>query len=55
VGTLAIGRPGAENAAVLAAQILGTTDARVRESVRKWRSTRTEAVLDNPDPRLPPT
>jgi 5-(carboxyamino)imidazole ribonucleotide mutase len=53
VGTLAIGRAGAENAAVLAAQILGTTDARVRESVRRWRSSRTEAVLENPDPRLP--
>jgi 5-(carboxyamino)imidazole ribonucleotide mutase len=55
VGTLAIGRAGAENAAVLAAQILGTTDARVRESVRKWRSSRTEAVLRNPDPRRPST
>jgi 5-(carboxyamino)imidazole ribonucleotide mutase len=53
VGTLAIGRAGAENAALLAAQILGTSDARIREAVRRWRKARTEATLAAPDPRQP--
>jgi 5-(carboxyamino)imidazole ribonucleotide mutase len=51
VGTLAIGAAGAVNAAVLAAQIVGATDPRIREAVRSWRDERTRAVLDDPDPR----
>jgi 5-(carboxyamino)imidazole ribonucleotide mutase len=54
VGTLAIGEAGAVNAAVLAAQILGVADPRIREAVRTWREARTRAVLDDPDPRSAP-
>jgi 5-(carboxyamino)imidazole ribonucleotide mutase len=52
VGTLAIGGAGAVNAALLAAQILGGGDARIREAVRIWREARTHSVLDDPDPRV---
>jgi 5-(carboxyamino)imidazole ribonucleotide mutase len=45
VGTLAIGRPGAANAALLAVQILATTDTGLREKVRVWREARTQEVL----------
>ncbi len=53
VGTLAIGKAGAVNAAILAAGILGVREPRYREAVRRYRSARTQAVLDDPDPRLP--
>ena len=45
VGTLAIGRPGAANAALLAVEILATTDADLRERLRTWREARTKEVL----------
>jgi 5-(carboxyamino)imidazole ribonucleotide mutase len=45
VGTLAIGRPGAANAALLAAQILGAKHPAIRDRLRRWRRARTEAVL----------
>jgi len=45
VGTLAIGRPGAANAALLAAQILGARHPAIRERLRRWRRARTVAVL----------
>jgi 5-(carboxyamino)imidazole ribonucleotide mutase len=45
VGTLAIGRPGAANAALLAVEILATTDAELREKLRTWREARTQEVL----------
>ena len=45
VGTLAVGKPGAVNAAVLAAQIVGISDPAVRERVRAWRAARTEEAL----------
>ena len=45
VGTLAIGEPGAANAALLAAAILGTSRPAVRERLRAWRAERTAAVL----------
>ncbi len=51
VGTLAIGNAGATNAGLLAAQIVGTSDADVRQAVDEFRSTQTQAILDNPDPR----
>jgi len=51
VGTLAIGQAGAVNAALLAAQILGAGDQRIRNAVRRWRDERTAAVLEDPDPR----
>ena len=53
VGTLAIGDAGAKNAALLAAQQLGTHHPVIREAVRAWRDARTGAVLDDPDPREP--
>ena len=45
VGTLAIGRPGAANAALLAVAILATTDADLRERLRAWREARTKEVF----------
>jgi 5-(carboxyamino)imidazole ribonucleotide mutase len=45
VGTLAIGKPGAANAGLLAVEILATTDAELREKLRTWREARTKEVL----------
>ncbi len=45
VGTLAIGQPGAANAALLAVEILATTDSELRERLRAWREARTKEVL----------
>jgi 5-(carboxyamino)imidazole ribonucleotide mutase len=45
VGTLAIGTPGATNAALLAASILATTDEKVRKKVEAFRKRQTDAVL----------
>jgi 5-(carboxyamino)imidazole ribonucleotide mutase len=50
VGTLAIGRSGAINAALLAAAILGTHDETIRQALETYRRRQTEAVLDQPDP-----
>jgi 5-(carboxyamino)imidazole ribonucleotide mutase len=51
VGTLAIGKAGAINAAILAATIVGNKHPEHRESVRKFRASQTQKVLDQPDPR----
>ena len=51
VGTLAIGKAGAVNAALLAAQILGGRHPDIREAFRKDRERRRQAVLDGMDPR----
>jgi 5-(carboxyamino)imidazole ribonucleotide mutase len=51
VGTLAIGRAGAVNAALLATAILGNKYPQFREAVRRFRAAQTQAVLDDPDPR----
>ena len=45
VGTLAIGKPGATNAAILAAEIVGTHRPEVREKLRAWRESRAQDVL----------
>jgi 5-(carboxyamino)imidazole ribonucleotide mutase len=45
VGTLAIGKPGAANAALLAIAILGTSRPELREKLRQWRAARREEVL----------
>lgn len=45
VGTLAVGKAGAANAALLAAQIVANKRPEVRERLRKWREGRTEEVL----------
>jgi 5-(carboxyamino)imidazole ribonucleotide mutase len=50
VGTLAIGKAGAINAALLAAAILGGKYPQIREALRKFRSSQTKRVLANPDP-----
>jgi 5-(carboxyamino)imidazole ribonucleotide mutase len=51
VGTLAIGKAGAVNAALLAARILGLADDSIRATVETWMSRQTDAVLSHPDPR----
>src|SRR3954466_5951959 len=48
VGTLAIGRSGAINAALLAASIVGLGDAKIASSVARWRARQTEAVATAP-------
>jgi 5-(carboxyamino)imidazole ribonucleotide mutase len=53
VGTLAIGKAGATNAGLMAAALLGAEFPEIRETLRHWRAARTEAVLMDPDPRLP--
>ena len=50
VGTLAIGKAGAINAALLAAAILGAKHPQIREGLRKFREAQTGRVLANPDP-----
>ncbi len=52
VGTLAIGEAGAANAGLLAAQILATSNPELMEQIHQFRQAQTEAVLENPDPRL---
>ena len=49
VGTLAIGKPGAINAALLAAAILATTDPALGERLDDWRERQTDAVADTPE------
>ncbi|MCY1413472.1 N5-carboxyaminoimidazole ribonucleotide mutase [compost metagenome] len=51
VGTLAIGKAGATNAALLAASILGGKYPKYHVALKVFRSEQTETVLDNPDPR----
>ncbi|RMF97074.1 MAG: 5-(carboxyamino)imidazole ribonucleotide mutase [Gammaproteobacteria bacterium] len=51
VGTLAIGKPGAVNAAVLAASILALGDETVAAALDDFRRRQTEAVVNLPDPR----
>lgn len=50
VGTLAIGRSGAINAALLAAATLGNKYPEIRERLRDFRERQTQTVLENPDP-----
>jgi 5-(carboxyamino)imidazole ribonucleotide mutase len=49
VGTLAIGKPGAANAALFAAGILATSRPALRERLRAWRKARTDEVLGHRD------
>ena len=50
VGTLAIGKAGAINAALLAAAILANDNAELRSALETFRQSQTQAVLDQPDP-----
>ena len=49
VGTLAIGKPGAINAALLAAAILALNDPALAERLANWRSAQTDAVAESPE------
>ena len=51
VGTLAIGRAGAINAALLATSILANKYPQFKEALAAFRGQQTQAVLQNPDPR----
>jgi 5-(carboxyamino)imidazole ribonucleotide mutase len=46
VGTLAIGKPGAANAALFAAEILALNDAALYERLATWRAARAQEVLE---------
>ena len=47
VATVAIG--GAENAALLAAEIISTSDENIRSNLKKWRQNLTDSVINNPE------
>lgn len=49
VGTLAIGKAGAVNAALLAAAVLALSDADLAQRLEAWRQARTAAVAEHPD------
>ena len=49
VGTLAIGKPGAINAALLAAAMLATTDKDLAKRLAEWRASQTDAVPEQPE------
>jgi 5-(carboxyamino)imidazole ribonucleotide mutase len=49
VGTLAIGKPGAINAALLAASVLALEDAALAGRLAAWRKQQTEAVTERPE------
>lgn len=53
VGTLAIGQAGAANAGLLAAQIVGTHDANIRDNVNAFRKAQKEKVMNGPKLELP--
>ena len=52
VGTMAIGKAGAINAALLATAILGVKYPEYRDALRKFRKQQTDKVLANPDPSV---
>ncbi len=49
VGTLAIGKPGAINAALLAASVLALNDPELSGRLVAWRKQQTEAVNERPE------
>jgi 5-(carboxyamino)imidazole ribonucleotide mutase len=53
VGTLAVGKPGAANAGLLAVEILATNDLGLREKLKAWRAARRDEVLQQklPEPK----
>ena len=54
VGTLAIGKAGAKNAGLLAAQVIALQNPDVKNAVSNFRAKQTKVVLDQPDPRVQP-
>lgn len=53
VGTLAIGRAGAVNSALLAASILGRSRPAILRALKAYRAAQTDGVLARPDPAIP--
>jgi 5-(carboxyamino)imidazole ribonucleotide mutase len=53
VGTLAIGKAGAVNAALLAAAVVALADKRLDKRLETWRAARTAAVAEVPDREAP--
>ena len=53
VGTLAIGRPGAVNAALIAASVLALSDPALAGRLEAWRKRQTEAVAQVPSNEIP--
>ena len=51
VATFAIGQPGAVNAALFAAAILGLSDTAAEAALGDWRKRQTQGVADRPDRR----
>ena len=51
VGTLAIGKAGAINAALFAAAILSGKHTKFRDAIKKYRELQVKTALQNPDPR----
>jgi len=51
VATVAIGKPGATNAGLLAASILSNKYPEIHKRLEEFRADQTQAVLDKPDPR----
>jgi 5-(carboxyamino)imidazole ribonucleotide mutase len=49
VGTLAIGKSGAINAALLAASVLALSDAKLAKRLEAWRKKQTDAVGETPE------
>lgn len=49
VGTLAIGKAGAKNAALLAASILGIHDQAIQDTLIAYRQSQTDSVADEPE------
>ena len=49
VGTLAIGRAGSKNAALLAVQILALSDPQLNSRIQKWRATQTANIAETPE------
>ena len=52
VGTLAIGRAGAVNAALLAASIVANAHPEHKPALKEHRAAQTQRILDDPDPRV---
>ncbi|AWN73082.1 5-(carboxyamino)imidazole ribonucleotide mutase [Legionella anisa] len=52
VGTLAVGKAGAINAALIAAAILANNNTEICERLEQYRSQQTQKVLDNSKPQL---
>lgn len=51
VGTLAIGKAGAINAALFAAAVLGIKYPEIKDALRRYRESQTRAILEHPNPR----